>query len=105
MKVLLDHNIPIGLAKLIQGHEIKSAASQGWAVLGNGDLIAAAEMFGFEIMITADQGIEHQQSLKNRRIALVVLSTNHWATLRAGVRRIAEGMGVSQAWGIPEHPL
>jgi hypothetical protein len=76
----------------IQGHEIKSAASQGWTLMVNGDLIAAAEKFGFDVMITADQGIEYQQNLKDRRIAWVVLSTNHWATLRAGAARIAKGL-------------
>ena len=38
---------------------------------------------GFEVMITCDQNIRYQQNLAGRRLALVVLTTNHWDTIRA----------------------
>jgi len=47
-----------------------TAASQGWADLANGKLLEAAEMAEFEVMVTADQGIRHQQNLKGRRLGL-----------------------------------
>jgi hypothetical protein len=34
-------------------------------------------------MVTADQNIRAQQNLAGRKIALVVLATNHWLTIRA----------------------
>ena len=43
---------------------------------------------GFEILITADRGIRYQQNLANRRIALIVLNTNLWPTIRANVAPI-----------------
>jgi hypothetical protein len=33
-------------------------------------------------MITADQSIRYQQNMAGRRIALVVLMTNYWDTIR-----------------------
>ena len=45
-------------------------------------MIAAAEQAQFDVMITADQNIRYQQNLEGRRLALVVLSTNHWNIIR-----------------------
>lgn len=65
-----------------------SAAEAGWAGLANGDLIAAAEAAGYALMITADQNIRYQQNLTRRRLALVVLTTNHWDTIGANAEVI-----------------
>jgi hypothetical protein len=56
--------------------------------LTNGDPLTAAEVDGFEVMITADQNIRYQQNLTGRRIALLVLSTNQLDILFANVDRI-----------------
>ena len=54
----------------------------GWAALTNGMLLASAETAGFDILITADQNLSYQQSLAGRRIAIVVLTSNHWLTVK-----------------------
>jgi len=72
---------------LLAGYEVVSAAEAG-AGLGNGKLIAAAEEAGFEVLITADQNIRYQQNLSRRRIALVVLTTNHWDTIKPNGARL-----------------
>ena len=48
---------------------------QGWKSLINGALLQAAEDSGFNVMVTADQGMHYQQNLKGKHIAIVVLST------------------------------
>ncbi len=75
-RVLLDENLPQRLRLLLAGHEVATVAYCGWAGVSNGALIVAAEGAGFDVMITADQGINYQQNLKDRRLAVVVLSTN-----------------------------
>ena len=57
--------------------------------MSNGDLIDAAERAGFGVLVTADRNLQYQQSLTGRQIAIVVLGTNHWATLRDQPDRIA----------------
>ncbi|HEY0797128.1 MAG TPA: hypothetical protein VGD64_15250 [Acidisarcina sp.] len=74
-----------------------SADSQGWADLQNGDLLKAAEDAGFEVMVTADQSIAYQQNLTRRRLALVVLNTNHWPTLRLDADRVASAINAASA--------
>jgi hypothetical protein len=44
--------------------------------------LAAAEQAGFDVFITADKNIRHQQNLSGRRIALVVLSTPQWPVVK-----------------------
>jgi hypothetical protein len=46
--------------------------------LKNGELLVAAETAAFNVMITSDQNILHQQNLTGRQLALVVLGSNIW---------------------------
>jgi hypothetical protein len=57
--------------------------------LTNGDLLAEAERAGFDVLLTADKNMRHQQNLRGRRIALVVLSTPQWPVVRLHIERIA----------------
>jgi hypothetical protein len=82
-RILLDENVPAALRHLIGEHEVRPAYEMGWSGLANGELLAAAEADGFAILITADRNIRYQQNLTNRRIALVVLTTNIWPIIRA----------------------
>ena len=50
--------------------------------MANGLLIAQAEESGYELLISPDQGIQHQQNLANRQIALLVLMKNDWGLIR-----------------------
>ena len=61
----------------------------GWHRLANDALLHAAEQAGFEVLVTCDQNIRYQQNLTDRKLAVVILSTNHWPTLRPRAARIA----------------
>jgi hypothetical protein len=45
------------------------------AGLKNGELLAAAETDRFDVFLTADQGIEYQQNLAGRNIAIIIFRT------------------------------
>ena len=55
----------------------------------NGELLQAAEVAGFDVMITADMNLQHRQNLSERRIAIVVLSTTSWPRIRAAAEAVA----------------
>ncbi len=96
MRLLLDHNLPAPLRRLILGHDTAFADEWGWSELTNGDLLAAAETAGFDVLLTADRNLRHQQNLSGRRIGLLVLSTNHWPTIRDNAPQVlaaVEGAG------------
>jgi predicted nuclease of predicted toxin-antitoxin system len=82
MRILLDENIPRGLRCILQGHDVRTASEMGWAI-ANRQLLDEAEKAGFEALVTSDQNFVFQQNLAGRNIAVVVLSTNRWATIRA----------------------
>ncbi len=92
LRILLDQNVPRALGLCLIGQNVSTAAAQGWERLSNGALLKAAEAAGFSIFVTANQNIVYQQNQKARRIGLIVLSTNHWPTLRGNVERIASAI-------------
>jgi predicted nuclease of predicted toxin-antitoxin system len=95
-RVLLDENLPQKLRLLLADHAVVTTAYQGWAGVSNGELLAAAENAGFDVMITADQGLNYQQNLKGLKLALVVLSTNKNSQLIQGTALIAAAIDAAQ---------
>jgi hypothetical protein len=75
MKVLLDECVPRRLKKNLSDHECHTVAEQGLAGKKNGELLSLAEKAGFDAFLTLDRGIEFQQNLQSRRIAILVVST------------------------------
>ena len=63
-------------------------SERGWDRLVNGELIAAAEAEGFELLLTTDKNMRYQQNLTGRKIAFVVLSNQQWPTLRRYVEKV-----------------
>lgn len=88
MKIPFDANTPAPLARFLRGHEVVRADELGWQGLENGALLDAAEKAGFDLLLTCDQNVRYQQNFTGRKLALVVLSSNHWPTLRGKAARI-----------------
>ena len=62
MRVLLDEQLPIDLAAMLEGHAAATVVGCGWAGVNNGDLLR--RMRGeYDALLTMDQGIEFQQSI------------------------------------------
>jgi hypothetical protein len=84
--ILFDQGTPKGLARALSGHTVHTAQAKGWDTLSNGELLSAAEEAGFELLLTTDRRIRHQQNLRVRRIALVVLTgSTKWSRVRGNM--------------------
>lgn len=92
MRILFDHNVPKKLRALLRGHYVSTSREMGWDTLKNGDLMSVAEANGFEAMVTGDKSISYQQNLEGRKLALVVLPTTDWGTLRQNAAPIVTAM-------------
>jgi predicted nuclease of predicted toxin-antitoxin system len=92
LRLLLDTSMPIGLRTVFPDHEVVSAPKMSWGALENGELLAVAEADGFDVLITGDKNIAYQQRITGRRIAVIVLSTNHWPTVRARQELVMDAM-------------
>jgi len=93
--ILLDNNVPRGLARALTGHVVTEARDRGWATVKNGVLLSAAEEAGFQVLVTADKNIRYQQNLEGRRIAIVVLTQLRWGLVRKMLTEIAAAVNVS----------
>jgi hypothetical protein len=74
VRVLLDEQLPRQLAPYLVGHEARTVQQQGWAGLKNGDLLKAAEAAGFQVYITADQQLPHQQNVASTTLFVIVVA-------------------------------
>ena len=82
MKVLFDQGTPAPLRKSLTSHEVITAHEQRWSQLQNGELIAAAEVAGFEVFVTTDKNLKYQQNLAGRSLAIIVLLTTSWPRIK-----------------------
>jgi predicted nuclease of predicted toxin-antitoxin system len=96
VKILFDANTPAPLARFLRGHQVVRADELGWQGLENGALLEAAGQAGFDVLLTCDQNVPYQQNLTGRKLALVILSSNHWPTLRQAVAQIATAVDFVQ---------
>lgn len=94
MRILFDHNVPVGVRLFLQNHEVRTVAEMQWPPqLESGELLKAAESAAFDILVTADQNMIHQQNLRRRKLALVILGSNIWPIVRNYPAEIALAVG------------
>ena len=62
-------------------------SERGWSGLDNGALLDRAEEDGYQLLVTTDQHLRHQQNLAGRRLAIVVLLAASWPRIQ---RRVAD---------------
>lgn len=96
VKILFDANTPAPLAGYLRGHQVTRADELGWQGLENGALLDVAERAGFDMLLTCDRNVRYQQNLTGRRLAVAILSTNQWPTLRPVAARIATSIDFVQ---------
>jgi predicted nuclease of predicted toxin-antitoxin system len=72
VKILLDENLDWRLRRDLPGHTVESVSLIGWAGLKNGVLLAEAEK-EFDVLVTMDSNMAHQQNLARFRIAVIAL--------------------------------
>src|SRR6202041_4104507 len=92
MRVLFDQATPVPIRSYLAGHDVRTAAQQGWDTLKDGELLAAAEADGFDLLLTTDKNMRHEQNLAGRKIAVVVLGLQQWPSLRPQVERVVEAI-------------
>jgi hypothetical protein len=95
MLLLFDQGTPVPIRAFLTGHVVRTAAQEGWSTLKNGDLLNAAEEAGFELLLTSDKNLVHQQNLKVRKIAVVVIGNAQWPALRPNVDKVVAAVNAA----------
>jgi predicted nuclease of predicted toxin-antitoxin system len=73
MKILLDECLPLSFRHSFPDHEAHSVDWAGLKGKKNGELLLAAELAGYDVLLTVDQGIPQQQSLRERKISIILI--------------------------------
>ena len=89
MKILFDQGTPRTRRHSLAARLVDTASERGRSDLDNGDLLQAAEDEGYDLLITTDQNIRHQQDLANRNIAILVLLSTAWPLIQKKVDAIS----------------
>ncbi len=61
-------------------------------MLKNGELLDAAENAGFDVLLSGDKTIRHEQNMTGRKIALLYMSDNHWPIVEHHVPAIVQAV-------------
>jgi hypothetical protein len=105
MKILFDQGTPLPLQDSLGGHEVITAFRAGWSEFSNGQLIAAADAAGFEVLVTTDQNLKYQQNLENRKIAIIVLLSTRWPDIKIRSADIARAITSARPGDYIEIPI
>ena len=107
MRILFDQGTPVAIRRFLEGHTVRTARQEDWATLTNGRLLRVAEDAGFELLLTTDNSIAYQQSLKGRRIAIVVLTRNRWSSVQRGIPKTISAVDAARpgSFAIIEIPI
>ncbi len=99
MKILLDECVPQDFRKQLPPYDPHTVGWAGLKGLKNGKLLAAAELAGYDVLITLDAGIPHEQDWRSRRIALIVLraESNKLAQLLPLIPAVVEALATIES--------
>ena len=76
MKLLLDECVPRRIKFLFAaaGVACETVRDAGWSGKENGELLALAEQ-QYDVLISIDRNIRHQQNLAGRKISILIIRT------------------------------
>ena len=98
------------MARMLDQFNVRTTADEGWATLVNGKLLEAAEREGFDVFLSGDQNLRHQQPVTGRTLAIVVLSSNAWPVIQQSPALIIQAVadaapGSYSEIALPRPPL
>ena len=73
MKLLIDECLPRKIKNSLAAHECRTVPEAGLAGKRNGELLSLADELGYEIFVTMDKGVEYEQNLQHRKLAIIIL--------------------------------
>jgi predicted nuclease of predicted toxin-antitoxin system len=95
MKILLDECLPLDFRHSFPVYDAHTAEWAGLKGRKNGELLRDAEVAGYEVLLTVDQGIPSQQNLTGRKLSIITIGarTNQLEDLLPLVDAIRHALG------------
>lgn len=92
-RVLFDEDVPKQLRRDLREFEIRTVQEESWTSIKNGDLLRRASG-SFDVLVTADRRLQHQQNIAQFAIGVVVLATGdvRLPSLRSRLDQVREAI-------------
>ncbi|MET0626427.1 MAG: DUF5615 family PIN-like protein [Pyrinomonadaceae bacterium] len=99
MRVLLDECVTRYLKRDLPGHEVFTAEEAGFKGLKNGRLLQAAAAGRYDVLVTVDQNLQHQQNPETLPLPVIVLSAKRstYPVLKPLMPRVLEALETLEA--------
>jgi len=95
IRVLIDECLPRQLLQWLTDSRpdwtIQSVQGAGWASMKNGVLLREANG-KFDVLVTADKNMHHQQNFIGLEISVLVFPTNRAKLVRVGVEALTQSL-------------
>jgi hypothetical protein len=91
VKILLEECLPVDFRRSFENHDAHTVEWAGLKGKSNGELLRTAELAGYDVLLTVDYGIPHQQSLASRKLSIIVIRS------RLAVENIRPGQTITVA--------
>jgi len=95
IRVLIDECLPRQLLQWLTDSKptwmVQSVQGAGWASMKNGVLLREANG-KFDVLVTADKNMHHQQNFLGLDISVLVFPTNRAKLVRAGVEALTQSL-------------
>ena len=82
MKIIIDECVPSIVKRGMPDHSIKTVQEMGWSGIKNGKLLRLV-VDEFDVFITSDKNLRHQQNLESFDITVILLPSNQVPAVRA----------------------
>jgi hypothetical protein len=73
MKLLVGEGVPRKFKSSLPGHDCRTVPEEGLAGKKKGELLVLAEKSGSEVFLRLDRGLEYQQNLQGRNVAIMLI--------------------------------
>lgn len=75
MKLVLDERVTRQLKPHLTDFEVFTVLEMEWGGIKNGKLMALSVEYGFDVLLTMDKDVRHQQNLDEYPLTVVVLNS------------------------------
>ena len=77
MKLLLDENLSKRLKLELSAHKVFTVSEMCWAGKTNGELLQLMLAKHFDVLLTFDKNLQHQQNFRKYSLMVIVLSAGN----------------------------
>lgn len=91
MKIIIDECVPNIVKRGLPSHNIVTVQEMDWAGVKNGELLKLVSG-EFDVFITSDKNLRHQQNLEALELAVILLPSNQVPVVKALLDDIANAI-------------